>query len=151
MRQESHFIPAAISTSYAIGSMQFMPFLIEHMDKERGKNPNAWAQFNPENQMVYAKAHLKWLQARLAHPLYIAYAYNGGIGFTKRMLEGEIFKKGPHEPFISLERVPIQEPREYGKIVLANYAIYRQLFGDRVTIDRLLEMLVPPSDLYPDR
>ncbi len=150
MRQESRFIPAAISVSYAIGSMQFMPFLIEHMDKERGQRPDAWAHFSPYNQIPYAKAHLKWLQARLAHPLHIAYAYNGGIGFTNRMLAGEIFTKGPYEPFMSLERVPIQEPREYGKIILANYAIYRKQFGDPVSIERLLEMLVPPSDLYPD-
>ena len=151
MRQESHFIPAAISTSYAIGSMQFMPFLIEHMDKERRQRPNAWAHFSPYNQIPYAKVHLKWLQARLAHPLHIAYAYNGGIGFTRRMLEGDIFGSGPYEPFMSLERVPIEEPREYGKIILANYAIYRKLMGDPISMEQLLKTLVPPTDLYPSR
>ena len=33
-RQESRFIPAVISTSYALGMMQFMPFLANHIGKK---------------------------------------------------------------------------------------------------------------------
>lgn len=151
MRQESRFIPAAISTSYAIGSMQMMPFLIEHMTKERREKNDVWNFFNPARQTPYAIAHLKWLRARLAHPLHIAYAYNGGIGFTKRTLEGgDLFKNGPYEPFMSLERIPVEEPREYGKIVLANYVVYRSLLGDPVSLEGLLKTLTPLGDLYPD-
>ncbi|MGE4294473.1 MAG: transglycosylase SLT domain-containing protein [Campylobacterales bacterium] len=149
MRQESRFIPAALSTSYAIGSMQMMPFLIEHMAKERREKNDVWNFFNPNRQIPYAVSHLKWLRARLAHPLHIAYAYNGGIGFTKRTLEGDIFKKGEYEPFLSLERIPIEEPREYGKIVLANYVVYRSLLGDPVSLEGLLQTLTPLGDLYP--
>ncbi len=33
-RQESRFIPTAISVSYALGMMQFMPFLANHIGKK---------------------------------------------------------------------------------------------------------------------
>ncbi|HID81713.1 MAG TPA: lytic transglycosylase domain-containing protein, partial [Thiotrichales bacterium] len=36
-RQESRFVPASVSRSFALGMMQFMPFLIEHIAKEKGQ------------------------------------------------------------------------------------------------------------------
>ena len=39
-RQESRFIPAVISTSYALGMMQFMPFLANHIGKKELQIPN---------------------------------------------------------------------------------------------------------------
>ncbi len=34
-RQESKFIPASISSSFALGMMQIMPFLVKHLAKEK--------------------------------------------------------------------------------------------------------------------
>lgn len=39
-RQESRFIPTAISVSYALGMMQFMPFLANHIGEKELKIPN---------------------------------------------------------------------------------------------------------------
>ena len=71
------------------------------------------------------KPHIAWLQYRVYHPLFIAYAYNGGIGFTKRYLLSGMFNPGPYEPFLSMELMRTTETREYGKIVLTNYVIYK--------------------------
>jgi soluble lytic murein transglycosylase len=140
MRQESRYIPAALSTSYAVGSMQMMPFLIEAMTKERKDKSDVWSFFDPYRQAPYAIGHIRWLRGKLKNPLFVAYAYNGGLGFTTRTIEGyKLFQKGEFEPFLSMERMPIEEPREYGKSVLTNYAIYRSLLGAPIVIDSLLE------------
>lgn len=148
MRQESRFIPAALSTSYAMGTMQMMPFLTEHMKKERKDKRPLWEFFNPNHQIPYAKKHIEWLERKVAHPLYIAYAYNGGLGYTNRTIEGYgLFGKGSYEPFLSMERMTIEETREYGKIVLANYAVYLDLFGKDQKLLDLIEMLTPTGKL----
>ena len=128
-RQESRFIETSLSTSYAMGVMQLMPFLIKHMAKERGETVKLDDFFSYKINMDYAKEHIHWLEERLSHPLWVAYAYNGGIGFTKRMLDKGAFKpSNPYEPFLSLELVPYSESRDYGKKVLTNYVIYRSIF-----------------------
>ncbi|MEE6591725.1 hypothetical protein VWN77_10935, partial [Campylobacter coli] len=38
------------------------------------------------------------------------------------------------EPFLSMEFVPYQESRIYGKKVLANYIVYRRLLNDSIKI-----------------
>ncbi|MDR2034439.1 MAG: transglycosylase SLT domain-containing protein [Helicobacteraceae bacterium] len=134
MRQESRYIPAALSTSYAMGSMQMMPFVLEAMMKENKDKGDLWSFFDPYRQAPYAIKHIKWLRRKLTNPLFIAYAYNGGLGFATRTIEGnKLFKQGEFEPFLSLERMPLEEPREYGKAVLANYLVYRRLLGAPIT------------------
>jgi len=134
-RQESRFIPAQTSRSYAIGLMQMMPFLIR--------------SFNPKEEMIefytqktnvkYAKKHINWLLKRLNHPLFVSYAYNGGIGFTKRKVLNYFKFQGEFEPFFSMEMVPYSESREYGKKVLTNYVIYRKLLNSPVTLHKMLK------------
>jgi len=123
MRQESRYIPSSISISYAQGAMQIMPFLSRAIAKKLHKKYNILEQFNPKTNIEFANFHLNYLQKKLKHPLFIAYAYNGGIGFTKRILKTH-FKHKKFEPFLSMELVPYSESRRYGKKVLANYWIY---------------------------
>ena len=123
-RQESRFIPTSISSSYAMGTMQIMPFLSKAIAKELKESYNIFDQFDAKTNLRYANHHLNYLERKLDHPLYIAYAYNGGIGFTKRLLKTELFKKGKYEPFLSMELLPYDETKKYGKKVLANYFIY---------------------------
>lgn len=144
-RQESRFIPSAISSSYALGMMQFMPFLANHI----GKNELKIAQFDqdfmfkPQIAYFFANHHLDYLESHLKSPLFIAYAYNGGIGFTNRMLAREdMFKAGKFEPFLSMELVPYKESRIYGKKVLANYIVYRHLLNDNIKISDIFENLI---------
>lgn len=146
MRQESRFIPSALSTSYALGVMQLMPFLVKSLDKDAKKPRESLSQmFEPERNIAYATRHIEWLQKSLYHPLFIAYAYNGGIGFTKRHLLGGTFRKGKYEPFFSMEMMANSQSREYGKKVLANYVIYKRIYGEAVSILHLFDTLTQPS------
>jgi soluble lytic murein transglycosylase len=146
MRQESHFIPSSISSSYALGLMQLMPFLVESLDKRVKEKRTSLAQmFEPSRNLKYAKKHLQYLQKYLFHPLFIAYAYNGGIGFTKRYLLKNNFAAGFFEPYMSIEMMANSQSREYGKKVLANYVIYKDILGEKVSITHLFETLTQPA------
>ena len=123
-RQESRFIPTSISSSYAMGTMQIMPFLSRAIAKELKEPYNIYEQFNAKTNLRYANHHLNYLERKLNHPLFIAYAYNGGIGFTKRLLKTKLFKKGKYEPYLSMELLPYDETKKYGKKVLTNYYVY---------------------------
>ena len=124
-RQESRFIPAEVSVAYALGPMQVMPFLVRHY------HGNIYNQFNYTENVKLGVKELKSLFRSLRNPLFVAYAYNGGIGFVKRQVLPKFRWLGKYEPFLSMELVPKYESRHYGKIVIANYVIYRQLFGDK--------------------
>ncbi|MDR2905485.1 MAG: transglycosylase SLT domain-containing protein [Helicobacteraceae bacterium] len=143
MRKESRFMESSISTSYAIGGMQMMPFLINAMLKQNhNKTLGVWDFFNIDVEMPYALKHIAWLETKVNNVLFVAYAYNGGHGFTKRAIENnKLFQKGDFEPFLSLELMPVEETREYGKAVLANYVIYRQIFNDPVQLSAILQSL----------
>jgi soluble lytic murein transglycosylase len=147
-RQESHFVTATISTSYALGMMQFMPFLARNIAKdEKIENFDIDDMFKPDVSYKFANIHLNYLTKYLYHPLFIAYAYNGGIGFTKRMLQGDVFfKNRDYEPFLSMETIGYEESREYGKKVLANYIMYSKYFGKEINIKALLTTLMKPKE-----
>ncbi|MBL0686492.1 MAG: lytic transglycosylase domain-containing protein [Sulfurospirillum sp.] len=144
-RQESRFIPASVSTAYALGMMQFMPFLAKDIAKnEKMKNFDLDDMFNQKIALDFANIHLDWLENSLYHPLFIAYAYNGGIGFTKRLLQSNTFRKGKYEPLLSMELVYYSESRKYGKKVLANYVTYMHILGEPISIYELIVDLTDP-------
>jgi soluble lytic murein transglycosylase len=128
-RQESRFIPTSISSSYAMGIMQIMPFLSRAIAKQLKEPYNIFEQFDAKTNLRYANHHLNYLEKKLKHPLFIAYAYNGGIGFTKRLLKTKLFKQGKYEPYLSMELLPYDETKKYGKKVLTNYFIYNNLLN----------------------
>jgi len=147
-RQESLFIPSVVSTSYALGMMQFMPFLANAIGKKELKIPNFDEDdlFKTDVAFKFANHHLNYLDKFLYHPLFTAYAYNGGIGFTKKLItRDDMFKEGKFEPFLSIELVPVAETRNYGKKVLANYVIYMALTGSNIKISQLFENLTKPA------
>ena len=147
-RQESLFIPSVVSTSYALGMMQFMPFLANAIGKKELKIPNFDQDdlFKTDVAFKFANHHLNYLDKFLYHPLFTAYAYNGGIGFTKKVItRDDMFKEGKFEPFLSIELVPVAETRNYGKKVLANYVIYMALNGSSIKISQLFENLTKPA------
>jgi soluble lytic murein transglycosylase len=146
-RQESRFVPASVSRSFALGMMQFMPFLIKHVAKEKGEKIDYDEIFNPYKAIEYADFHLDYLTKYLYHPLFIAYAYNGGIGFTRRHITNkQNFRRGPYEPYMSMEKMENEEAKEYGKKVLANYVIYLNKLGVTTRIFPLLKVLATPSE-----
>ncbi len=147
MRQESRFIPAALSRSYALGLMQMMPFLVKALDKSFKEKRHSFNEmFDPEKNIAYAKKHIAWMKKSLYHPVLMAYAYNGGMGFTKRYITKEnCFTNAKYEPFMSMEMMANSESREYGKKVLSNYVIYKKILGEEVSILALFDMLLQPA------
>jgi soluble lytic murein transglycosylase len=145
-RQESRLVPSALSHSYALGMMQFMPFLAEAIaKKQKFQDFDLDNMFSPETAYMFANIHLNYLEKYLHNPLLIAYAYNGGIGFTKRLLKSGTFEEGEYEPYLSMELVPYGESREYAKKVMANYVIYMQILNEKVSINTLMSALTHPS------
>ena len=142
-RQESRFIPTSISTSYAMGAMQIMPFLSKAIAKQLKDDYDIDKQLDPKTNLKYANHHLNYLEKNLKHPLFIAYGYNGGIGFTKRILKSGLFKKGKYEPYLSMELLPFDETKKYGKKVLANYYIYKNHIDkkEKINFNSLLNII----------
>lgn len=144
-RQESLFVPTAISTSYALGLMQLMPFNVISIAKDFGEwgKVGYLSMFEPEINVKYAEYFVRPLAKEFKHPIFISYAYNGGPGFTRRMLDKkELFwGKSKLDPWLSIELVPIEESRTYGKKVLANYVVYSNYFGNNVKLLDLLDQL----------
>ena len=143
MRQESNYIPSGISRSFALGLMQLMPFLVDHIAKKRHEKLRSYSEmFKPEKNLRYAWIHLQWLK-RVLHdnPLFIAYAYNGGYGFFKRYKNSKRFGKGEYEPYMSMEMMRNSESREYAKRVLANYVMYKKIYHDDFSLISFFETL----------
>ncbi|NPA65974.1 MAG: lytic transglycosylase domain-containing protein, partial [Epsilonproteobacteria bacterium] len=142
MRQESDYIPSAISRSFALGLMQLMPFLVDHLAKQQHETIKNYDElFQAKKNIKYALLHLKWLEKLLDNPLYIAYAYNGGYGFFKRYKAQKRFQKEMYEPFMSMEMMKNSESREYGKHVLSNYVMYHKVFKENFSILEFYETL----------
>ena len=146
-RQESRFVPASVSRSFALGMMQIMPFLVKHIAKERGEKIDLDEMFNPRKAIIYANHHINYLATYLHNPLFVAYAYNGGIGFTRRLIkQSNYFRKGAYEPYLSIEKIKNVEAREYGKKVLVNYVIYLNKLGIPTRITPYINDLTKPSE-----
>lgn len=147
MRQETRFIPGLISHSFALGLMQIMPFNVDSISKVYPLKVTSYDDmFNPAFNIPYSIEHMKHIDKTLYSPVFKAYAYNGGIGFAKRLItNGSYFLPGEYEPFLSMELVSNAESREYGKRVLANYVIYKEVLGESVLISDLLDRLTQPS------
>lgn len=142
-RQESRFIPTSISTAYAMGAMQIMPFLSKALAKQLKEPYDIDKQLEAKTNLRYANHHLNYLTKKLDNPLFVAYAYNGGIGFTTRLLKTGLFKKRKYEPFLSMELVPYDETKKYGKKVLANYYIYQNHLNknNKTTLQSLIDTI----------
>jgi soluble lytic murein transglycosylase len=144
-RQESRFVQASLSSSYAMGVMQIMPFLSEVIAKELNEPYDIFMQLDPKTNIRYANHHLNYLESKLANVLFVAYAYNGGIGFTNRMLQSGLFKQGPYEPFLSMELINYDESKVYGKKVLLNYLMYyNHQSKEKIKLSTLLETIKSP-------
>lgn len=141
-KQESNFLPAIISTSYALGMMQIMPFNVKPFSKSMGKADITLDDlFKPQIALEMGRFYLAELEEEFKHPLFVAYAYNGGPGFWRRTLAKKtlFLKNRKYEPWLSLELIPYEESKNYGQIVLANYIIYQELLGKKIDIDQFLK------------
>ena len=146
MRQESNLIPAALSRSFALGLMQIMPFVTDDLSTRMSDPITCYDDmFKPSYNIRYALKHLEWLNKSFYHPLFTAYAYNGGLGFLRKHLKAKTFREGEYEPFLSMELMSNRESREYGKRVLSNYIVYKKILGEEVSVVNLLNSLTDPK------
>jgi soluble lytic murein transglycosylase len=147
-KQESHFIPSSISFSSAQGIMQIMPFLSLDISKKLNEDYNIYEQFIPKTNIRYGSFHLDSLMKQFDNnPLFIAYAYNGGAGYTRSQLKKGLFKNiSKYEPFLSMELISYAETREYGKKVLANYYVYNNYLDKEnpTALSTIFQSLVSP-------
>jgi soluble lytic murein transglycosylase len=146
-RQESRFIPSSISSVYALGIMQIMPFLGKELATRSNEKFNVFNLLDVNTNLKYAKLHIDSLKSRLKHPLYIAYAYNAGEGFVnKQIFSKKLFTKGSFEPFLSMELIPYKESRKYANKVLANYYIYYNYLNkdNPITLSTLVQNTILP-------
>lgn len=145
-RQESRFIPSAVSFATAQGVMQIMPFLSKSLAKQLKEPYNIYEQFLPEVNLRYANKHLDSLSKQFNNnPLFIAYAYNGGAGYTRTQFKRGLFKeKNRFEPFMSMEQISYAETRKYGKKVLTNYYIYNNHLNkkNKLTLSSIFQTLI---------
>ncbi|WP_199765101.1 lytic transglycosylase domain-containing protein [Helicobacter felis] len=132
-RQESLLLPALISRSYALGLMQIMPFNVDHFAQQMGVGPTKLTDmFNPKIALPFGNHYLNFLKQEFKHPLFVAYCYNAGPGFFRRLLyERHFFRRGHLEPWLSMERIPYEETRLYGQKVMANYILYQWILGSK--------------------
>jgi len=149
-RQESRFIPSSVSTATAQGIMQIMPFLSKALAKQLKEPYNIYHQFIPEVNIKYASKHLNTLKKQFKNnPLFIAYAYNGGPGYTRKQFKNGLFKTldKKYEPFLSMELISYNETRRYGKKVLANYYVYNNHMNkeNSVKLSSIFQTLVAPK------
>ncbi|CBG39625.1 lytic transglycosylase domain-containing protein [Helicobacter mustelae] len=144
-RQESHLLPALISSSYALGMMQIMPFNVEPFAKDlKLRDITLFDMFEPRIALRFGAFYLDQLEKEFKHPLFIAYAYNGGPGFLRRTLaRNHLFLKDrKYEPWISMELLPYDESRFYGMRVIANYLIYAQMLGKDIDVEDFLKQTI---------
>jgi len=127
--------------------MQIMPFLIDDIAKKRKEKIDYDDMFDPRTALVYANDHMNYLTKWLQHPLFVAYAYNAGIGYTRRMLgKKKLFQSNKgFEPYLSLERLNNSQANRYGKHVLANYVIYMNKLGVPIRMVDLMQTLHIPA------
>ena len=148
-RQESRFIPSSISFATAQGMMQIMPFLSKALAKQLDVSYNIYEQFIPSVNIKFANKHLETLKKQFNNnPLFIAYAYNGGPGYTRKQFKRGLFSKinKKYEPFLSMELISYNETRRYGKKVLANYYIYNNYLNkkNKKSLSSIFQTLTAP-------
>lgn len=145
MRQESAFNAFATSVADARGLMQLMPFLAKEMSKEwkYRSNYRDRGMYSTDENIKMGAFHLHQLFKYLEHPALVAASYNAGIQrvsrWTKRF--GDI----PLDVFIEL--IPINETRNYVKLVLRNYIHYHALENKGVVEKTFIPTRLPATVL----
>lgn len=141
-KQESMLLPALVSTSYALGMMQIMPFNVQPFAKSlKREGIGLEDMFDPITALEFGTFYLNDLSKEFKNQLFVSYAYNGGPGFLRRALKTKTLfvKSRNYEPWLSMELIPYRESRDYGLRVLANYIVYQASFGNHINLEEYLK------------
>lgn len=133
IRQESGFNPQAGSPAGAQGLMQIMPDTARFLASRHGSLSRGKSLTDPEYNMSLGQAYLGHLMEESkagTNLFFLAAAYNAGPGNLARWIE-----QTPHQgdPLLFIESIPFPETRNYIEQVMANYWVYQQMAGQRLT------------------
>lgn len=138
-KQESAFIPNAVSRADAMGLMQLLYSTAKEVNPALKKEE----LFQPDANLKTGARYLSKLLDRYQGNLALALAgYNAGptraSQWQKRMLEFESMKKN-FEIDVFIDSIPFTETRKYVSSILRNYAWYKLLANDG-TISSIQEL-----------
>jgi soluble lytic murein transglycosylase len=126
MREESAFLPRALSVADARGLVQVIPPTGARMARQLGVKFSNDSLFEPELNLRIGAKYLAGLRKRFggAHPLAIA-GYNAGPGAPEAWIE----ERPAWDLDLWVERIPYTETRNYVKRVWASTFAYQILYG----------------------
>ena len=127
VRQESRFNPYAVSTAGAMGLMQITPATAVTVTGDNSISP--LELFDAPTNLKIGQANLIRLINGAAHGdmLRALAAYDSGPGGLQKALS----RVGDSDPLMLMESMPYGETRTYVERVMANYWIYRRMFGEQ--------------------
>jgi len=136
-RQESAFIPDAVSSAGALGLMQLLPTTALELAKRynvtyKGKQ----TLFNPDTNILLGHVYLKNMYHRYDKNYILATAaYNAGPTPVRRWIP----KKDDMSADIWIDTIPYYETRDYLKNVLAFTAIYDYHLGIKPSLNKRMK------------
>jgi soluble lytic murein transglycosylase len=127
IRQESFYDPQAISVAGALGLTQVIPETGMEIAERLGQNDfDPIDLLEPSLSIEFGAFYLGDQLLLLDGDLYLALAaYNGGPGNALRWRDDPTTV----DPDFLIETIDLEETRSYLELVLANYAVYRFLYG----------------------
>jgi len=128
IRQESAFQPGARSISDARGLMQVIPDTGRFIAAKKGIRRFAASRlFDPEVSLSFGSWYLRHLLDRFNQDLVAATSsYNAGPNRLRQWMPRFADLTADE----AIETIPFDQTRDYVKLVLRNYEIYRRLYGD---------------------
>jgi soluble lytic murein transglycosylase len=126
MRRESGFRPQVRSGAGAQGLLQLLPGTAARVAALLGLSPGVGARLGePETNVSLGAHYLSLLLSRFDHPAVAVAAYNAG---PRPVAEWATARRGmPIDAWV--ESIPYRETRQYVKIVLSEWDVYRSLAG----------------------
>jgi soluble lytic murein transglycosylase len=145
MRQESAFNPGAVSATDARGLMQLMPSLARSLSQSWKYQPYSTDKvlFQADENLKLSTYHLYQLQKLAPHYALMAASYNAGLKRTSRW-----WQKFGGEPLdVFVEFIPVNETRNYVKLVLRNFLYYKALRSGGSLPPNVFAMNLPPYSM----
>ncbi len=122
MRQESAFNAGAISSADARGVLQILPSVAREVAR-RQRYPyfQDRSLFHVNENIKMALGHLVTLKTKVNHPFFMAASYNAG--YDRFLRWWRRYGTYPLDAFV--EMIPVNETKNYIKLVTRNYLHYR--------------------------
>ena len=121
MRQESAFIPEAVSTAGAVGLMQVLPKTAPHLARRLKLRYSRARLFDPEFNLSLGTLYVNDLLTQFGSPEAALAAYNAGEDRVEAWQAERKYSELPE----FVESIPFSQTRDYVQIVLRNAAMYR--------------------------